>query len=173
MTKSVLVKKKVEHINELPEELKHNNLLKRAMHILRSNGNTQAKMKLPLEVKREVGNKTMINLNEVADVINRDPEHINKYLFSELPTSGSVNKEGKLIMKGNFLKAQIQDVLRLYIEHFIVCGSCDAVQNTSMVRENKLYFLKCKNCGASKCVGNIVEGFKSKGKVRPKLRGLI
>ncbi|ELA47810.1 hypothetical protein VCUG_00652 [Vavraia culicis subsp. floridensis] len=174
MAKSVLIKKKeVEHVQNLPDELTYNNLLKRAMHILKSNDNTQAKMKLPLEVKREFGNKTMINLVEIAKILNRDPDHIKKYLFSELATSGSVNIEGKLLMKGNFLKAQIQDVLRLYIEHFIVCASCDAVLNTNIVRENKLYFLRCKNCGASRYVGNIVEGFKSKGKVRPKLRGLI
>lgn len=159
--------------SKLPAELAYINLLKRAVHILKNSDNKQSKMKLPLEVKRELGNKTMINLFEIADVLKRDPEHIKRYLFSELATNGSINIDGKLIMKGNFLKAQIQDVLRLYIEHFIACASCDSVLNTSIVKDNKLYFLKCHNCGASRYVGNIVEGFKSKGKMKPKLRGLI
>ncbi|KRH92108.1 Translation initiation factor 2, beta subunit (eIF-2beta) [Pseudoloma neurophilia] len=172
--KSVLVRKKeTETQHDIPEELKYENLLKRAVHILKNNDNTQAKIKLPLEVKREYGNKTVMNLVEIAKILKRDPEHIKKYLFSELTTSGSVNAKGQLIMKGNFTKTKIQDVLRLYIEYFMVCTSCDAVLNTQIVKENRMYNLKCFNCGATKYVGNIVEGFKSKGKVNPKLRGLI
>lgn len=172
--RSVLVRKQeIETQSDLPEELKYENLLKRAVHILKNNDNTQAKIKLPLEVKREYGNKTLMNLMEIAKILNRDPDHIKKYLFSELATSGSVNAKGELLMKGNFTKPKIQDVLRLYIEHFMVCTSCDAVLNTQIVKENRLYVLKCSNCGSSRYVGNIVEGFKSKGKVNPKLRGLI
>lgn len=172
--KSVLVRRQeTETQQDIPEELKYENLLKRAVHILKNNDNTQAKIKLPLEVKREYGNKTLMNLVQIAKILKRDPDHIKKYLFSELATSGSVNAKGELLMKGNFTKPKIQDVLRLYIEHFMVCTSCDAVLNTQIIRENRLYVLKCSNCGASKYVGNIVEGFKSKGKVNPKLRGLI
>lgn len=172
--KSVLVRRQeTDTQQDIPEELKYENLLKRAVHILKNNDNKQAKIKLPLEVKREYGNKTLMNLVEIAKILKRDPEHIKKYLFSELTTSGSVNAKGELLMKGNFTKNKIQDVLRLYIEYFMVCTSCDAVLNTQIIRENRLYVLKCSNCGASRYVGNIVEGFKSKGKVNPKLRGLI
>lgn len=172
--KSVLVKKKeTETQQDVPDELKYENLLKRAVHILRNNDNTQAKIKLPLEVKREYGNKTLMNLVELSTILKRDPEHIKKYIFSELATNGSVNAKGELLMKGNYTKPKIQDVLRLYIEHFMVCTSCDAVLNTEIVRENRMYSLKCNNCGSSKNVGNIQDGFKSKGKANPKLRGLI
>lgn len=171
---SVLVKKLEKNKeNNIPKELQYEVLLKRAVHVLKNHDEIQAKIKLPLEVKREFGNKTLMNLQEIANILNRDSDHIKKYLFSELATNGSVNAKGELLMKGNFTKPKIQDVLRLYIENFMVCTSCDSVLNTEIIRENRLYFLNCLNCGSRKYVGNIVEGFQKKGKSNAKLRGFI
>ncbi|EPR78276.1 Translation initiation factor IF-2b [Spraguea lophii 42_110] len=170
---SVLAPKKQTNTqSNIPIELQYESLLNSASEKLPEKKTGHSKMKLPLEVRREV-NKTSINVIEIAEMLNREPEHIMKYLMSELSTTGSFNKEGKLLLKGIFLKSQIQDILRMYIEYFIVCGSCDNVEDTVIEKENRLYFLKCKKCGGKKYVGNIMEGYKTKGEAKPKVRGFL
>ncbi|XP_029161626.1 eukaryotic translation initiation factor 2 subunit beta-like [Nylanderia fulva] len=129
--------------SNLPEQLQYINLLKRAMEILNKNKKDSfqdSKMKLPLEVKRESSTKTSMNLVEISKLLKRDEDHLMKFILNELSTTGSINQEGKLLMKGLFLKAQVQDVLRMYVEHFVVCKGCENVDETIIVKENKLYF---------------------------------
>ncbi|KAF7683485.1 Eukaryotic translation initiation factor 2 subunit beta [Astathelohania contejeani] len=158
----------------LPLFLRYETLLKKAMDKLsRDQNETVQKRKLPLEIKREPGNKTSCNVVTLASMLNRDQDHLTKYILTELSAEGSINKEGKLLIKGRYLSSQIQDILRLYIEHFVVCKACDDTEDTVIIKENKLFFLRCRKCGSSRYVGNIKEGYKAKGKVKPKLRGLI
>ncbi|KAK1348208.1 subunit beta of translation initiation factor 2 [Hamiltosporidium tvaerminnensis] len=173
--KPVMAQKKEVLDSDLPDCLQYEVLLKRALDQLRmkEEGQDAAKMKLSLDVKREPSSKTSINIVEISKALHRDQEHVMRFIFNELFTTGSVNKEGRLFLKGVFLKSQVQDILRSYVEHFVVCKSCENVENTNIIKQNQLYFLKCSRCGAMRCVGNIIEGMRSKGKAVHSVRGLI
>lgn len=160
--------------NVFPPELEYMALLNKAMETLKKDRDPHStnRVKLPLEVKRE-GRKTLVNVLELANVLNRSPDHLVSYITTELVTTGSVNKDGKLLLKGTYIRSEVQEVIRRYIEHFVVCKICDAVEDTDIVREKKLYFVKCHKCGGSRCVGNVIEGLTSKGSAKPQLRGIL
>lgn len=159
---------------ELPNELEYISLLRHAMTVLKKDKDSSAtgRMKLPLEVKREA-RKTSVNIVEIAEALDRQVEHLVKFISNELMTTGSVNKDGKLLLKGSFIRSEIQEILRRYIEHFVVCKICESVEDTDIVRDKKLYFLKCSKCGGARCVGNVVEGITTRGKAKPQLRGML
>ncbi|KAM0671661.1 subunit beta of translation initiation factor 2 [Ordospora colligata] len=163
-----------QHVEQIPTELEYETLLKCAMAVLKK-GKDQGestRIKLPLDVKREA-RKTSINIVEIANILNRSVEHLVSFISNELMATGSVNKDGKLLIKGMFIRSEIQEVLRRYIEHFVVCKICENVEDTEIVREKRLYFLKCSKCGGARCVGNAVEGITTKGKAKPQLRGML
>lgn len=111
-------------------------------------------MKLNLEVKREGSNKTSVNIVVIANNVNRDVEHVTKYITQETLTSGSINIEGKLLLRGNFTKMQIQDILRKYLEIYVACRGC-AKLDTVLEKEKRLWFVKCVKCGSSRTVPNL------------------
>lgn len=158
--------------NEIPAEIQYDNLLNKAMDELKTlkEAHEGSKLKLPIEIKRCLPTKTSINLREIAIHLRRDEDHLLKFILNELLTTGSLNQEGKLYMKGRFTKVQIQEIIREYINLFVMCKSCLKSNSTELTKENKMIFLKCEGCGASRHVGNIVEGYKVKGRCRLKLK---
>ena len=88
-------------------------------------------------------------------------------------TTGSVNKDGKLLLKWSLKRSEMQEIIRRYIEHLIVCKICESAEDTDIIREKKLYFLKCSKCGGTRCVWNVVEGITTKGKANLQLRGML
>jgi translation initiation factor 2 subunit 2 len=157
----------------LPKELEYMSLLNHAMEVLeRDRDGEGMQVKIPLEVRRE-SRKTTVNVAVVAEGLNREVEQLVKYITGELGVEGSVNKEGRLVLKGVFIRSEIEDVLRRYIEHFVVCKICSNAHGTEIVKDKKLYFLRCGKCGGGRCIGNIVEGLRARGKVKPQLRGFL
>lgn len=152
----------------MPQELQYESLLTKAMNELKMMREMKenSKFRLPLDVKRNVPTKTSINLQEISVHLRRDEDHVLKFILNELLTTGSLNQEGRLYMKGRFTKTQIQEVLREYIELFVICKSCMKSDNTELIKENKMVFLKCEGCGASRHVGGILEGYKTLGRGR-------
>ncbi|MGL5898542.1 MAG: hypothetical protein ACRCZW_02555 [Lactobacillaceae bacterium] len=159
---------------DLPIELQYETLLNNGISILKKDMENlnNNRVKLPLEVKRE-GRKTTLNICTVAKTLNRNVEHLVKFITTELVTTGAVKQDGYLWIKGNYIKSEVQNVLRRYIEQYVVCKICDNVDDTDIIKEKKLYFLKCYKCGGSRCVGNTIEGLSCKKNVAPQLRGLL
>ena len=64
------------------------------------------------------GNRTFIqNFKDVADSLNRDPQHVLKYLLRELGTAG--NLEGvRAILQGKFNHFLINERIDEYIEKY-------------------------------------------------------
>lgn len=169
----VMAHKVKEEETGFPSALQYYNLLNKAMDALnRSKEDETERLKLGLSVVRK-SKKTYINIVDIAKQLNRQPEHLAHYLTKSLFGEGNINKEGQLVLNGSFLQSAVEKVLRQFIELYVVCKSCESVDDTYIARENKLYFLKCDKCKASRCVGNVIEGFTSKDATQAKLRGLI
>jgi len=70
----------------------------------------------PPQCLREGNKKTIFaNIVEISKRMKRTEEHLSSYLFAELGTTGSVDGNRRLVIKGRFQQKQIENVLRKYI----------------------------------------------------------
>ncbi|EMG47680.1 SUI3 Eukaryotic translation initiation factor 2 subunit beta [Candida maltosa Xu316] len=150
--------------------LSYPDLLSRFFTILKTNNPELAgdrsgpKFRIPPPiVQREGSKKTLFaNVQEIATVLQRSPEHLIQYLFAELGTTGSIDGEKRLVLKGKFQPKQMESVLRRYIIEYVTCKTCKSM-NTELKREsaNRLHFLSCKACGSTRSVSSIKTGFQA------------
>jgi translation initiation factor 2 subunit 2 len=86
------------------------------------------------------------NFKEVADVLDRDPQHILKFLTREMATAATYH-DGRAIFQGKFQRDSFARLLRRYMESFVTCSVCKR-PDTKVVKEKRLSFLVCNACGA-------------------------
>mmetsp|Transcript_28026 Transcript_28026/g.50197 ORF Transcript_28026/g.50197 Transcript_28026/m.50197 type:complete len:186 (+) Transcript_28026:1006-1563(+) len=106
------------------------------------------------EVVRISSNKSAwINFQEICDILRRSSEHLSRFVFVELSTEGSIVGGQQLVLKGKFLSKHVENLLRKYM-------------NTSLIRDPsiRLYTMKCENCGSSRSVQQIKEGYHAVSK---------
>ena len=93
------------------------------------------------------GNRTFIqNFKEVAEALNRDPQHVLKFLLREVGTAGNL-EGGRAILQGKFTHFLINERIDEYVEKFVVCHECNR-PDTRIIREDRIFILKCSACGA-------------------------
>lgn len=149
--------------------LPYADLLSRFFSILRANNPELAgdksgpKFRIPPPVCLRDGKKTIFsNIQDISEKLQRSPDHLIQYLFAELGTSGSIDGQKRLVIKGKFLSKQMENVLRRYILEYVTCKTCKSI-NTELKKEqsNRLYFLVCKSCGSTRSVSSIKTGFQA------------
>nr|WP_321496651.1 translation initiation factor IF-2 subunit beta [uncultured Methanolobus sp.] len=126
-------------------------LLDRAIANLPDMETTDARFVIP-EPKIMVEGKTTIldNFNNIADVLNREPDHVMKYLTREMGTAGKI--EGlRAVFQGRFSKEQIQSNIEAYVEEFVMCSECGR-PDTQLTKMDRVLVLKCAACGAHRPV---------------------
>ena len=80
-----------------------------------------------VQVAREGTKKTVFtNFMELCKTMNRQPEHVQLFLLAELGTSGSLDGQSRLIVKGRFLPKAFEGVLRRYVNE---CGPFQSYQS--------------------------------------------
>ena len=149
--------------------LPYEDLLSRFFKILNTNNPELAgdrsgpKFKIPPPICQRDGKKTIFaNIQEISEKLQRSPEHMIQYLFAELGTSGSVDGQKRLVIKGKFLPKQMENLLRRYILEYVTCKTCKSI-NTELKKEqsNRLFFLVCKSCGSTRSVSSIKTGYQA------------
>eukprot|EP00242_Pyramimonas_sp_CCMP2087_P003794 CAMPEP_0198212666 /NCGR_PEP_ID=MMETSP1445-20131203/27092_1 /TAXON_ID=36898 /ORGANISM="Pyramimonas sp., Strain CCMP2087" /LENGTH=280 /DNA_ID=CAMNT_0043887171 /DNA_START=159 /DNA_END=1001 /DNA_ORIENTATION=- len=122
-------------------------------------GEKQKTILKPPQVLREGTKKTVfVNFMELCKAMHRQPEHVMGYLHAELGTSGSLDGQQRLIMKGRFTPKVFEGILRRYVNEYVICNMCKST-DTLLSREQRLFILRCQPCGASRSVGAIKAGF--------------
>lgn len=115
----------------------------------------------PPQVARVGTKKTSFsNFADICKLLRRQEKHLLNFLLAELGTSGSLDIQKQLTIKGRFQQKQIENVLRRYIKEYVTCHTCRS-PDTNMVKEERLFFLKCENCGATCSVASIKSGFQA------------
>eukprot|EP00088_Acartia_fossae_P019289 TRINITY_DN2124_c0_g1_i1.p1 TRINITY_DN2124_c0_g1~~TRINITY_DN2124_c0_g1_i1.p1 ORF type:complete len:307 (-),score=141.93 TRINITY_DN2124_c0_g1_i1:129-1049(-) len=115
----------------------------------------------PPQVVRVGTKKTAFaNFTEIAKMLHRTPKHLQSFLFAELGTSGAIDGNNQLIMKGRFQQKHIENVLRRYIKEYVTCHTCRS-PDTILNRETRLFFLQCMTCHSSCSVQTIKTGFQA------------
>ncbi len=109
------------------------------------------RLKLPQLVITTIGMRTIIsNFKEIADVLDRDPQHILKFLTLEMATAATYH-ESRAIFQGKFQQDSFERLLQRYMDSFVVCPVCKR-PDTKIVKEKRLSFLVCNACGAKSSI---------------------
>ena len=125
----------------------YDELLKRACSQMPEVSLKRERLELPQLYITTVGMRTVIsNFKEVADVLDRDPQHILKFLTREMATAATFH-DSRAIFQGKFRRDSFERLLQRYLDNFVVCRVCKR-PDTKVVKEKRLSFLVCNACGA-------------------------
>lgn len=115
----------------------------------------------PPSVMRAGSKKTAFaNFGEICRTLKRQPKHLLQFLMAELGTSGSVDGNNCLIIKGRYQQKHIEAVLRKYIKEYVTCHTCKSPE-TILQKDTRLFFLQCETCGSRCSVTAIKTGFQA------------
>lgn len=94
------------------------------------------------------GNKTIVkNFNELCDVLNRDPNHLLKFLGKEMGAAG--RRDGsRVIFVGKFGPTVLNRRVEKYTKTYVVCPVCGK-PDTKLKRVDRILVMKCLACGAT------------------------
>lgn len=104
--------------------------------------------------------------------LHRQPKHVQAFLLAELGTSGSVDANNQLIIKGRFQAKQIESVLKKYIKEYVSCQTCRSPE-TILQKDTRLFFLQCETCGSRRSVASIKSGFQAVTGKRAAIRARV
>lgn len=139
-------------------------LLGRVFNILRENnpelaGDRRRTVMRPPQVLREGTKKTVfVNFMDLCKTMHRQPEHVMAFLLAELGTSGSLDGQQILVVKGRFAPKNFEGILRRYVNDYVICNMCKS-PDTILSKENRLFFLRCEQCGSARSVAPIKAGY--------------
>ncbi len=129
-------------------------LLERALKMLPENVVKRERFEIPKVSLQREGTKTIIkNFSSIAKALNRNEEHIFKYLVRSLGTAGVI-ESGRLVLQGKFTEEEVQKEVEDYVKTYVLCKECGA-PDTELVREERILFVKCLACGAKHSVRSI------------------
>ena len=139
----------------IPEEdavnYSYDELLKRARAQVPEVTLKKERLELPRLFVSMVGMRTTIaNFKEVADTLDRDPQHILKFLTREMATAATYH-DGRAIFQGKFPRDTFERLLQRYMESFVICPVCKR-PDTKILKEKRLSFIVCNACGAKSSV---------------------
>ncbi|CAO1356780.1 unnamed protein product [Diamesa serratosioi] len=154
----------------------YDELLNRVFEIILEKNPEMAAGRKPKFVMRppqvlRVGTKktSFANFTEICKTLHRQPKHLLDFLLAELGTSGSVDGNSQLIIKGRFQPKQIENVLRRYIKEYVTCHTCRS-PDTILQKDTRIFFLQCESCGSRCSVASIKSGFQAVTSKRAAMR---
>ncbi|XP_010527148.1 PREDICTED: eukaryotic translation initiation factor 2 subunit beta-like [Tarenaya hassleriana] len=145
-------------------DYEYEELLGRVFNILRENnpelaGDRRRTVMRPPQVLREGTKKTVfVNFMDLCKTMHRQPDHVMAFLLAELGTSGSLDGQQRLVVKGRFAPKNFEGILRRYVNEYVICLGCKS-PDTLLSKENRLFFLRCEKCGSGRSVAPIKAGF--------------
>ncbi|CDP20490.1 unnamed protein product [Coffea canephora] len=145
-------------------DYEYEELLGRVFNILRENnpelaGDRRRTVMRPPQVLREGTKKTVfVNFMDLCKTMHRQPEHVMTFLLAEMGTSGSLDGQQRLVVKGRFAPKNFEGILRRYVNEYVICNGCKS-PDTILSKENRLFFLRCEKCGSGRSVAPIKAGF--------------
>jgi len=145
-------------------DYEYEELLGWVFNILRENnpelaGDRRRTVMRPPQVLREGTKKTVfVNFMDLCRTMHRQAEHVMTFLLAELGTSGSLDGQQRLVVKGRFAPKNFEGILRRYVNEYVICNGCKS-PDTILSKENRLFFLRCEKCGSGRSVAQIKAGF--------------
>ena len=126
-------------------------LLDAAMAEIPKRSSSGERFEVPRIQGIRMGSRTIVqNFKEIADRMNRDPNHLLKFLSKELATAATTDGT-RAIFQGVFKVESINRLLSIYTQRFVICPVCKR-PDTKMDRQERYTFLTCEACGARSSV---------------------
>ncbi|WP_299269839.1 translation initiation factor IF-2 subunit beta [Halorientalis sp.] len=111
------------------------------------------RFKLPEPEVRQEGNVSVFeNFQGTLDRLDREANHVMKFVQNELGTSASVDERGRLRLTGDFRQRRVADAIDAYADAYVRCPEC-GLPDTKIVTENGAELLQCQACGARSATG--------------------
>jgi len=129
-------------------------LLDRAMEEIPETTQNETRFKIPKADVNVSGNQTTLkNLQSIAKDLGRDPDHLMKYLLTELGTAGN-REDSKGVFQGKYRKNEVQERIDSYTEEYVLCNECGR-PDTNITKQEGVKILKCEACGARSSIKGI------------------
>ncbi|MFC5365928.1 translation initiation factor IF-2 subunit beta [Salinirubrum litoreum] len=109
---------------------------------------TGSRFEVPDPEIRAEGNVTVYeNFQATVDRLDRDEQHVMKFLQNELGTSAHIDESGRARFTGDFKQSRVAAAIEEYTDAFVVCPEC-GLPDTRLQDEQGATVLKCTACGA-------------------------
>jgi translation initiation factor 2 subunit 2 len=129
----------------------YDELLKRACSQMPEVSAKKERLELPRIIMTTIGMRTIIsNFKEIADSLDRDPQHILKFLTREMATAATFH-DSRAIFQGKFQRDSFERLLQRYMDSYVTCPVCKR-PDTRVAKDKRLSFLVCNACGAKSSI---------------------
>ena len=138
----------------MADEYDYDKLLEKARKQLPDKVFKHERLEMPKLSSLIEGNRTFVKrFTDATSIIRREPKHVMKYLAKEL--GSQANMEGtSAVFQGKFGSYTINTKFEKYVGIYVLCTECKK-PDTSLIKENRMTFVKCEACGAKKHVDEI------------------
>ncbi len=122
-------------------------LLNEAYEKVKQSSSNGERFEMPKIEGRFEGKKTVLtNFSQIAAHLRRKPEHLQKFLFKELATSGQIDND-RLVLNNKISSSKINPKIEQYAKEFVLCKECGK-PDTQIIKEDRMSFVHCLACGA-------------------------
>ncbi|MFB6081960.1 MAG: translation initiation factor IF-2 subunit beta [Halanaeroarchaeum sp.] len=112
----------------------------------------ETRFEVPDPEVRPEGHVTVYeNFQATLDRLDRDEDHVLKFLQDELGTSAQIDERGRARLTGEFSPRRVSAVLEEYVDTYVLCPEC-GLPDTQLTTEQGAELLKCDACGARSSV---------------------
>ncbi|GAB4833141.1 hypothetical protein Ancab_031386 [Ancistrocladus abbreviatus] len=142
------------------QDYEYRELLCRLFSILRDNnpeliGERRMTVLKPPEVLQEGTRTVFVNFMDLCKTMHRQPEDVMAFILSMVGTHGSLDRQLRLVVKGRFTPNNVEEILRKYINEYVVCGICRS-PDTNISKQSSFFVLSCEQCGSERSVAPII-----------------
>lgn len=99
------------------------------------------------ELRREGETTVYENFDETADRLDREPDHVLRYLRRRLGTRASLDERGRARLVGRFGAERVRALIDDYVDAFVTCPACGS-PDTHLERQEGEVVLRCDACGS-------------------------
>ena len=128
---------------------------------------TKIGIKPPIIQKDGSKRSVWTNFNDTYICLNRDHKHILQFFLNELTTTGSIDANNRLVIRGNFNSSDFEKLLKRYIHRYVMCNSCKSI-DTVIYNESRLSFIHCNQCNTKYTIDKISNGYVAPTKFNQK-----
>ncbi|KAK1562232.1 hypothetical protein Q3G72_008479 [Acer saccharum] len=105
--------------------------------------------------RRKGSKKTvLVNFMDIYETMRRRPDHVMAFLLAEMGTSGCLDRQRRLLVKGRFACNNFEEILCRYVNEYVLCNSCTS-PDTILTKENRIFVQRCEQCGSGRSVAPI------------------
>ena len=135
-------------------EMNYKDLLKRAREQLPEKIFEKSRFEPPKPDVSIEGNRTFVkNWHQIVGALQRDENHLLKFLTKELATSANIEGQ-RAVFAGKHQRGTMVDLLNRYLNDYVICPECHK-PDTKIVKEDRINFLVCEACGARTSIKSV------------------